>query len=356
LPSYRQPALLLYQRLVDEGGHRVATIITLARPAMGTRFELVLCGDDPVFLRAAGEEALDEVELLEAQLSFYRPESELSGINARAAAEPVAVEPRFFALLERIASLSAATDGAFDVTVAPLMRCWGFVGGTGRPPDPEALAEARRRVGMRNVALDPAARTVRFRMPGMSLNLGAVGKGYAVERAVALLHQAGVTSALLHAGTSTIAALGVPPGADAWTVAIRCPPPAYTRVEGQTEGAVPAAPHLALARLRDRALSVSGAHGKSFTLDGRRYGHVIDPRTGHPVQGALLAALITHSPTDGDALSTALLTLGAAGPPLLQRRDPTARGLVALESDDGGEPAIVPLGDPADELVCPAPH
>lgn len=323
---------------------------------MGTRFELVLCGDDPVFLRAAGEEALDEVDRLEAQLSFYRPDSELSGINARAAAEPVAVEPRFFALLERIASLSAATDGAFDVTVAPLMRCWGFVSGTGRPPDPEALTEARRRVGMRNVAMDPAARTVRFRVPGMSLDLGAVGKGYAVERAVALLRQAGVTAALLHAGTSTVAALGAPPGADAWTVAIRRPPPASTREERQAEGAVPTAPHLGLARLHDRALSVSGAHGKSFTLDGRRYGHVIDPRTGHPVQGALLAALITHSPTDGDALSTALLTLGAAGLPPLQRHDPTARGLVLVEPADGGELTIVQVGDPADELVVPPPH
>jgi FAD:protein FMN transferase len=323
---------------------------------MGTRFELVLCGDDPVFLRAAGEEALDEVDRLEAQLSFYRPESELSGINARAAHEPVTVEPRFFALLERIASLSAATGGAFDVTVAPLMRCWGFVGGTGRPPDPEALAEVRRRVGMGNVALDPAARTVRFRMPGMSLDLGAVGKGYAVERAVALLREAGVTAALLHAGTSTIAALGAPPDADAWTVAIRCPPPASTREEGQAEGAVPTVPHLALACLRDRALSVSGAHGKSFTLDGRRFGHVIDPRTGHPVQGALLAALITGSPTDGDALSTALLTLGAAGLPLLQRHDPTARGLVLLDAEEGGEPTTVLLGDPADELVFPPPH
>jgi FAD:protein FMN transferase len=345
------------------GGHRVATIITLARPAMGTRFELVLCGDDSVFLRAAGEEALDEVERLEAQLSFYRPDSELSGINARAAVAPVVVEPRFFGLLERIARLSAATEGAFDPTVAPLMRCWGFVGGTGRPPDPDALAEARRRVGMRHVVLDPAARTIRFLQPGMSLDLGAVGKGYAVERAAELLRATGVTAALLHAGTSTVAALGAPPEcsrpgderrpppADAWTVAIRRPvPPGAPAVDEQ---AVPS-PHLALARLRDRALSVSATHGKSFTLDGRRFGHVIDPRTGQPVHGALLAALITDSPTDGDALSTALLTLGAAGVPLLQRHDPHARGLVALEAADSGEPMIMLLGDPADELVYPA--
>jgi FAD:protein FMN transferase len=323
---------------------------------MGTRFELVLCGDDPVFLRAAGEEALDEVDRLEAQLSFYRPESELSGINARAAVGPVVVEPRFFLLVERIARLWAATEGAFDPTVAPLMRCWGFVGGTGRPPDPDALAEARRRVGMQHVVLDPRARTIHFLQPGMSLDLGAIGKGYAVERAAALLRDAGVTSALLHAGTSTVAALGAPPEcvgappADAWTVAIRRPLP-----HGAAAIEEPDAPgsHLAVARLRDRALSVSAPHGKSFTLDGRRYGHVIDPRTGHPVHGALLAALITDSPTDGDALSTALLTLGAAGVPLLQRHDARARGLVVVEGEDCGEPTITVIGGPADELSYP---
>jgi thiamine biosynthesis lipoprotein len=331
---------------------------------MGTRFELVLCGDDPVFLRAAGEEALDEVERLEAQLSFYRPDSELSGINARAAAAPVVVEPRFFELLQRIARLSVATEGAFDPSVAPLMRCWGFVGGMGRPPDPEALAEARHRIGMERVVLDPDAHTVRFLQPGMSLDLGAVGKGYAVERAAELLRDAGVTAALLHAGTSTVAALGAPPecvsanqprGAPptgAWTVAIRHPVhPGSAAAEAQ--GAP--GPHLAVARLRDRALSVSAPHGKSFTLDGRRYGHVIDPRTGHPVQGALLAALITDSPTEGDALSTALLTLGAAGLPLLQRHDPRARGLVVLEAVDGGDPTVMRIGDAADELAYPAP-
>jgi FAD:protein FMN transferase len=328
------------QGFVHEGA-RAGGVVTLARSAMGTRFELVLCGEDSVFLRAAGEEALDEVERLEAQLSLYRPDSELSGVNARAAVDPVVVEPRFFQLLQRITGLSAATEGAFDVTVAPLMRCWGFVGDTGRAPDPEALAEARRRVGMRHVELDPAARTIRFLQPGMSLDLGAVGKGYAVERAVELLREAGVTAALLHAGTSSIAALGAPPDADAWTVAIRHPVVPDT--------------HLAVARLCDRALSVSAPHGKSFTLDGRRYGHVIDPRTGSPVEGALLSALITDSPTDGDALSTALLTLGADGLPLVQRRDPDARGLVALTAEESDEPTVLLLGDPDGELVYPVP-
>jgi thiamine biosynthesis lipoprotein len=308
---------------------------------MATRFELVLCGDDPVFLRAAGEEALDEVERLERQLSLYRPDSELSGLNARAAVGPVVVEPRFFRLLERVARLSDATEGAFDPTVTPLMRCWGLMGrgplsssslGPSTPPEAHIVAAARECVGMRYVALDPVSRAVRFLRPGMSLDLGAVGKGYAIEQASVLLREAGVASALLHAGTSTVAAIGAPPDADAWKVAIRHPH----------------APERSLASvaLRDRALSVSAPHGKSYTIDGRRYGHVLDPRTGVPVQGALLAAVVTDSPTDGDALSTGLLVLGAEGLPLLRRCAADCRALVALAADDDacdGEPRVLLL-------------
>src|SRR5262245_34158891 len=105
--------------------------VTLARNAMATRFELLLHGDDPVSLRAAGEEAFDEIERLEARLSLYRPSSEIAHVNARAAREAVRVTPGVFALLEHAARLHHETNGAFDITIAPLVRCWGFMGGTG---------------------------------------------------------------------------------------------------------------------------------------------------------------------------------------------------------------------------------
>src|SRR6476646_3756804 len=117
--------------------------ITLARHAMATRFELVLHGHDPVRLRAAGEQALDEIDRLENQLSLYRPQSEIADVNRRAAVEPVKVTPRLFALLSRARTLSSQTGGAFDVTIAPLVECWGFMGGTGQLPDAQALAVAR---------------------------------------------------------------------------------------------------------------------------------------------------------------------------------------------------------------------
>jgi len=283
---------------------------------MATRFELLLYGDDPAHLRAAGEEALAEIARLEAQLSLYRPDSEISFLNARATNAPVPVDPRLFALLARARQLSEETGGAFDITVAPLMRCWGFMGGTGRLPSEEEIAATRERVGMHHVHLDEENFTVHFARPGVMLDLGAIGKGYAVDRAIRLLCDNGISSALLHGGTSTVYGLGAPPEAEAWTIALRRP---Y---------APDSEDHLARIPLRDAALSVSAPHGKAFEIDGRRYGHVLDSRTGRPTESALLAAVVTRSATDSDALSTALLTLGTDGLSLLTAHHPDARALI----------------------------
>jgi FAD:protein FMN transferase len=270
---------------------------------MATRFEIVLHGRDPVSLRAAGEEALDEIDRVEAQLSLYRNTSEIAHVNAKAAREPVRVSPPVFALLERAKRLSEETHGAFDITIAPLVRCWGFMGGTGRMPEPQAVEEARAKVGMHHIQLDAREFTVRFAREGVMLDLGAIGKGHALERAVELLLDAGVTSALLHGGTSTVHAIGRPPSDEPWKIAIERP---------QTD-ATQAAGLLALVPLENEALSVSAIWGRSFQSGGKTFGHVIDPRTGQPTEAALLSAVVLPSATETDALSTALLTMGGAG-------------------------------------------
>lgn len=310
-----------------------ATPVTLARHAMATRFEIVLHGDNPVRLRAAGEEALDEIERLEARLSLYRSSSEIAHVNARAAREPVRVSPGVFRLLEQAARLSAETQDAFDITIGPLMRCWGFVGGTGRLPDADALAEARACVGMNLMELDAAKFTVRFARSGVMLDLGAIGKGHAVGVAAEVLREAGVRDGLVHGGTSSVFALGHPPDAEAWPVAIEAPPLAeqsYSTAQPAPNNPQFSIPPslLAIVPLRDEALSVSAVWGKSFQSGDRTLGHVIDPRTGEPAERARLAAVIGADSTEADALSTALLTLGPAGLELLQRIRPAARALV----------------------------
>ncbi len=279
------------------------TPVTLARNAMATRFELVLHGENPVVLRAAGEEALDEIDRIESQLSLYRNTSEIAHINARAAMEPVRVSPPVFRLLEQARRLSLETGGSFDITIAPLVRCWGFMGGTGQMPDSTAIEAAREKVGMQHVELDARDFTVRFDREGVMLDLGAIGKGYAIERAAEILREDGITSALIHGGTSTAHAIGLLPDGAAWKIAIERP----------SADAVAEPVMMATVSLKDESLSVSAMWGRSFQSGGRSYGHVIDPRTGKPVETAVLSAMVLPSATETDALSTALLTMGRSG-------------------------------------------
>jgi FAD:protein FMN transferase len=288
--------------------------VAVARNAMATRFEIVLHGMNEVALRAAGEEALDEIERLEGRLSLFRNTSEIADLNARAAHEPVRVSPQVFRLLRRARQLARLTEGAFDPTIAPLMRCWGFLSSAGRVPDADEVARAREQVGAELVELNESEFTVRFARPGVMLDLGAIGKGFAVDCAAEVLREAGVESALLHGGTSTAYGLGAPPHTEAWNIALprpECGPrllaPGAT-VSPEEPGAI-----LAIVPLRDESLSVSAVWGRSFEADGHVYGHVMDPRVGVPVEGAVMAAVVAPSATDTDALSTALLVLGAMG-------------------------------------------
>ena len=323
--------------------HPQSECVTLALHAMATRFEFVLHGPSRSALQSAGEEALREIQLLEGQLSFFIPTSEIAHINARAAREPVRVSPRVFGLLERAQRLYHETGGAFDITIAPLMRCWGFRGGAGRIPSPDELAAARSRVGMELVLLDAAQRTVRLAREGVMLDLGAIGKGYAIESAAEILRENGVASALLHGGTSTVQALGRPPGEEGWTVAVYRPPdlalPGVQESDGSRrheQRAGEAAPEpLAMIQLRDEAMSVSAVWGRAFEIEGKLFGHVIDPRSGRPAGAAVLAAVAVPSATDSDGLSTALLICGPERMETLAGLRPGMRTLVATQTAEG---------------------
>lgn len=313
--------------------------VRVARHAMGSRFEVVLRGEDAVRLRAAGEEALAEVERLDARLSTYKPTSEISLINARAGFEPVQVEPTLFALLQRMQRIHTATEGAFDPTVGPLMEAWDFVRGTGTIPSPERLEKALSVTGMHRVHLDAEARTICFERPGVSLDLGAIGKGYALEEAMTLLVEDGIEHALIHGGNSTVCAIGHPEEAGNWNVAIPYP-------ESHGRQADPDRV-LAVVSLDRSSLSVSAVWSRAFEAEGRVYGHVMDPRAGRPVSRALLSAVVLPSATDADALSTALLVLGEHGAAVIRSSWPQARLLVAIPDDgDAGFYSVTDGIDP----------
>ncbi|MBI1853155.1 MAG: FAD:protein FMN transferase [Planctomycetes bacterium] len=265
------------------------SVVRLARALMATRFEIVLCGEDSARLRSIGEEALDEIARLDAQLSLFSPSSEISHINARAAFEAVPVEPRLFALLERAERLRVETDGAFDVALGRLVDAWGIYDGVTKAN----RARASGAVNEDALILDSRDRTVRFARDGVALDFGAIGKGFAIDAAAAIVRNRGVTRALLHGGKSTIHAIG------AWPIGLADPRDASRRVGRLV--------------LEDRSLSTSSAWGRYVVDGGEMRGHVLDPRSGAPVAGRVAAWAIAPFSTDSDALSTAFYVLGAEG-------------------------------------------
>jgi thiamine biosynthesis lipoprotein len=286
------------------------------RTVMACRFEVTLAPTDAGHVNAA-RAALDETDRIESLLTVFRETSELSRVNREAATGPVRTEPEVFELLQRCARLHLDTRGAFDITSTPLSRCWGFLRREGRLPAPDEIARARALVGTNRVTLDAVHSTVQFAAPGMALNLGAIGKGYAVDRMGHVMRGRGVQHALISAGGSSVLAIGG--RGRGWTVDIRS---RQVRRE-----------RLVRVRLRDAALGTSGAGEQFVLVDGVRYGHVIDPRTGWPARGMLSASVVTRDAATADALSTAFLI---AGPELAKRYCTSHPETLALLMLDAG--------------------
>jgi FAD:protein FMN transferase len=263
--------------------------------AMATRFEVVLLGDDGVHLRSVAEEALAEISRTERRFSFYDSKSELAAINRRAGYEPVRVAPDLFGLIEYSLDIARLSGGAFDPTVAPLMRCWGFVCGPGSLPDQDSLSDAKKLSGYEHVILHPGDSSVSFNLKEMELDLGGIAKGFAVDAAADIIKESGLGRALIHGGTSTVFGIGTGTDSEPWRVGI-------CSGEDRVHGSV---------SVENHAFSVSATGGKSFTHGDTEYGHVIDPGSGSPVRGTTLAAVAAPTATAADALSTAALVLGS---------------------------------------------
>ncbi len=262
---------------------------------MGSVFEILF----PAALRSEIERAhraLDEVRRLERIMTIFCEDSDLSRVNREAAFGPVALGEELLQVLQLSLDVSRITEGAFDITLGVMSRCWGFRERKGRVPSDEAIEESQARVGWKLVDLNSEARVVRFEKAGLELDLGSVGKGFALDHAANMLQNSDFGKVLLHAGHSSIRAIGdmSSPGGG-WMVSLRHP--------------LDPDQNLVNLRLRDQALGTSGVREQHFKEDGRSYGHVIDPRTGRPAERNLSASCLAPTAALADALATAFFVM-----------------------------------------------
>jgi thiamine biosynthesis lipoprotein len=278
---------------------------------MGTVLEITLCVEQTIPPQQPFDSLFATATFLDSILTTYNPESPVSRLNARAGHGPFTLPEEVVALLALSREYSQLTQGTFDITVGPLMALWRDTARHQALPSQKALQQAQGSVGSNYIHLFPD-RMVALRRPGMSLDFGGIGKGYALDRLVAQIKQQHIHHALLDFGQSSIWAVGSPPDAAGWQILVQQP-------DGRPVGVV---------TLRDQALSVSASMGQAFEVGGQRYGHIIDPRTGYPLQRDLLACVIAPTATQAEALSKALLILGEHEGLSLFQRLPGVEGML----------------------------
>ena len=263
---------------------------------MGTTYTVTLYGTDQYRLDSAIDDAFDEAKRLDDLLSNYRPESEWSRVNRGAYNAPVPVSAELYDLLDRCLDYSRRSEGAFDITVGPLMKIWGFYKNTERIPHQAEIRSALDRIGYQHIHLDPKAHTVRFDAP-VDIDPGGIGKGYAVDRMADILRRDGVTSGLISAGRSSIYAIGAPPSESrGWHILLPNP-----RDPRKTVWEI---------YLKNESMSTSGTTEKFFVAGGKTYSHLMDPRTGNPVQGMLAVSVVAPKTLDSEAWTKPYFVLG----------------------------------------------
>lgn len=309
-------------------------VLTLTRRAMACEFEVRLNVSQEENDTEHALAALDLIETIEDQLTVYRDTSEVIEINLNAANGPVTVEPQLFHLLTLAEQLYRDSSGAFDITSGPLSQAWGFSKREGRLPSEPEIETALAQVGWQHVLLDKATQTIAFDQPGIEINLNSLGKGYALDQAADLLQLNLVEDFLLHGGRSTLLAKGMRSGSDSWGVGIRHPLRPQQR--------------LAEIQLFDQAFSTSGSATQCFIHQGKRYGHLIDPRTGWPAGGLHSVSVVAPTGADADALSTAFYVMGREASQAYLANHPEVGALFVEPASRSGQVEVIAVNLAAD--------
>jgi thiamine biosynthesis lipoprotein len=299
------------------------TRFTFTENHMGTQFKIVLYAPDQTTAEKAKRAAFERIAALDGIMSDYRPTSELMRLCQKAGGDPVRVSDDLFTVLTRSQEVAQLSDGAFDVTVGPLVRLWRRARRTQQLPSAEELAKAKELVGHGKVRLDGKAHTVQLAQAGMQLDLGGIAKGFAADQALAVLKKHGCDRCLVAAG-GDIAVSGPPPDAVGWSVAI-------APLEGDKASRT--------LLLHDAAVSTSGDAEQFVVIDGKRYSHIVDPKTGLGLLGRMSVTVVGPNGLTVDPLTKVPAVLGAE------------KGLVLIDKIDGVAALVVRKTDTGLETI-----
>lgn len=318
LPLLAAVFVLLGCAPAARAAERLVRVSDAATP-MGTYMMITVYAPDEASGRQAIAAAFARVEEIEASCSNYREASDLSKLNRSAGGPPIAVSKDLWAALRRSSEVSEETDGAFDVTIGPLVALWKRTWKRGKLPTAEETAAANALVDYRRLRILADPPRAQLLKAGMQIDLGGIGKGYASDQAIARLRERGIRAALV-AIAGDIAAVGAPPERDWWLVGIRDP--------ARPDKILPTP-----LRLRDQAVSTSGDYEQFGIVAGNRYSHIIDPRTGQPVQHMTSVTVVAPNATTSDAYATALSVLGPEKALAFAEKHPGIEVMAIYESD-----------------------
>jgi len=294
------------------------------RVVMGTFSRVVVIAGGERKARRCIEAAFDVQRRIDELMSYQREDSELSRINRDAGDGPVRVDPLTFEVLQRSVEFSKLSDGAFDVTVGPLMDLWKAAGEANAPPTEEAMAEARGKVGYEKLILDEKDMTVRFAVKGMRVDLGGIGKGYGVDKSVEAMKKLGALGGMVDLG-GNIRCFGQPPrGQECWRVGLQDP--------NVSPDDMDASKILLVLAITDQSVATSGDYRRFVEVHGEKQSHILDTRTGKGASKLVSDTIIAPDATTADALSTAVNVLGPD------------EGLALIERIAGVEAILIPPG------------
>jgi len=262
---------------------------------MGSRYEIVVIANNQTQGEHYIDLAIDEIRRIEKMISSWDPASETSEINRNAGIKPVKVSRELFDLISRAKKISEITDGAFDISYASMDKIWHFDGSMKQFPSPEAIKKSVAKVGYQNIILDPENQTVFLKLKGMKIGFGAIGKGYSADKAKQLLISKGVKAGIINA-SGDMNTWGTQPDGQKWQIGITNPLHKNTV--------------FATFPLTDEAVVTSGNYEKYVIFNGKRYTHIIDPRTGYPASGIISATIFAPSAELADALATSIFVMG----------------------------------------------